>query len=300
MDLENLKLFLHLTESLHFGKTSRECHVSPPTLSRVIQRLESECGQTLFERDRRTVSLTPAGREFRNFAAETVRRWNQIHQSFRQDEAVLRGELNLFCSLTASYCLLPRLLERFHQRHPEVRIKIITGDANSAIDRVMQGEAELCISPLPSRVPASLSAHLIAKTPLQLIIPQKDGPVREQMMRGRIPWGEVPIVLQDSGIIRVELLQWLARKGVEPRVYSQVAGHEAILVLVSLGVGIGVVPKLVLDHSLIDAQVEVVQARPVFSEFDVALCTLTRQLNNPVVRAFWESREQGDGQGGEG
>ena len=58
MDLRDLKLFLHLAESCHFGRTARAMHVSPSTLSRQIQRLEEDVGHALFLRDNRTVTLT--------------------------------------------------------------------------------------------------------------------------------------------------------------------------------------------------------------------------------------------------
>ncbi len=58
MDLRDLKTFLHLAESRHFGRSARAMHVSPSTLSRQIQRLEEDLGQPLFVRDNRTVTLT--------------------------------------------------------------------------------------------------------------------------------------------------------------------------------------------------------------------------------------------------
>ncbi len=61
MDLRDLKTFLHLAESRHFGRSARAMHVSPSTLSRQIQRLEEDLGQPLFVRDNRTVTLTEAG-----------------------------------------------------------------------------------------------------------------------------------------------------------------------------------------------------------------------------------------------
>ena len=61
MDLRNLELFLHLADSLHFGKSADAMAVSPSTLSRAIQRLEQKTGCVLFERDNRSVRLTPAG-----------------------------------------------------------------------------------------------------------------------------------------------------------------------------------------------------------------------------------------------
>lgn len=62
MDLRDLKIFLHLAESRHFGRSARAMHVSPSTLSRQIQRLEDDLGQPLFVRDNRTVTLTEAGK----------------------------------------------------------------------------------------------------------------------------------------------------------------------------------------------------------------------------------------------
>lgn len=67
MDLRDLKTFLHLAESRHFGRSARAMHVSPSTLSRQIQRLEEDLGQPLFVRDNRTVTLTEAGEETARF-----------------------------------------------------------------------------------------------------------------------------------------------------------------------------------------------------------------------------------------
>ena len=61
MDFDDLRLFLHLSRTLHFGRTSQECHISASALSRSIQRLEQSVGQQLFERDNRSVELTRAG-----------------------------------------------------------------------------------------------------------------------------------------------------------------------------------------------------------------------------------------------
>jgi hypothetical protein len=65
MDYDTLRLFLHLSRTLHFLRTSRACHVSPSALSRAVQRLERETGWPLFERDRRSVRRragAPGGR----------------------------------------------------------------------------------------------------------------------------------------------------------------------------------------------------------------------------------------------
>ena len=77
------RMFLELSRSLHFLRTSRACHVSPSTLSRVVQRLERETGSVLLERDRRSVRLTAAGGRFAEHARETLERWQRLQRDLR-------------------------------------------------------------------------------------------------------------------------------------------------------------------------------------------------------------------------
>ena len=113
MHFDDLKTFLHLCQTLHFGKTSRACHVSPSTLSRIIQRLEEATGRSLFERDRRHVKITPAGLAYQTFAQDVIKNWHRVRTELDQGAQTLRGALNLYCSVTASYSILPELLRQF-------------------------------------------------------------------------------------------------------------------------------------------------------------------------------------------
>lgn len=140
MDLRDLKTFLHLAESRHFGRSARAMHVSPSTLSRQIQRLEEDLGQPLFVRDNRTVTLTEAGEELRVFAQQTLLQYQQLRHTLDQQGPSLSGELHIFCSVTAAYSHLPPILDRFRAEHPSVEIKLTTGDAADAMEKVVTGE----------------------------------------------------------------------------------------------------------------------------------------------------------------
>lgn len=95
MDLRDLKTFLHLAESRHFGRSARAMHVSPSTLSRQIQRLEEDLGQPLFVRDNRTVTLTEAGEELRTFAQQTLLQYQQLRHVIDQQGLALRRAAHL-------------------------------------------------------------------------------------------------------------------------------------------------------------------------------------------------------------
>src|SRR5262245_54071028 len=116
MDVDAQRLFVHLSRSLHFGRTSRECHVSPSALSRTIQRLETELGWPLFERDNRRVSLTPEGQAFAAYADGAVRGWEEFRRGLSKT-GHLAGEIAVFASVTACQSFLPRLLSRFRNQH---------------------------------------------------------------------------------------------------------------------------------------------------------------------------------------
>ncbi len=108
MELRDLKHFIHLFGSLNFYRTAQAMHISPSTLSRQIQRLESELGQPLFLRDNRTVTPTKTGEQFYQFAQHTLLQYQQMRMSSQSGE--LHSAVNYICfvrsrRLTAIYPL---------------------------------------------------------------------------------------------------------------------------------------------------------------------------------------------------
>src|SRR6267143_1957772 len=102
MDYDSLRLYLNLSRTLHFLRTSQECHVSPSALSRAIQRLERDAGWPLLERDRRTVRLTAEGARFAEHARDTLERWERLRRDLRGRADALAGTIAIFASVTAS------------------------------------------------------------------------------------------------------------------------------------------------------------------------------------------------------
>ncbi len=147
-------------------------HVSPSTLSRQIQRLEDDLGQPLFVRDNRTVTLTEAGEELRVFAQQTLLQYQQLRHTIDQQGPSLSGELHIFCSVTAAYSHLPPILDRFRAEHPSVEIKLTTGDAADAMEKVVTGEADLAIAGKPETLPGAVAFSMLENLAVVLIAPR--------------------------------------------------------------------------------------------------------------------------------
>ena len=97
------------------------------------------------------------------------------------------------------------------------------------------------------------------------------------------------MVLPETGIARNRVDAWFKQMGISPRIYAQVEGYEAIVSMVSLGFGVGVVPKIVLDNSPLAERIQILQVKQELEAFNVGLFTLKRNLKNPLVEAFWNS-----------
>ncbi|MDR2549564.1 MAG: HTH-type transcriptional activator IlvY [Desulfobulbus sp.] len=285
MDIRALKIFSHLAATLHFGRTSRACHLTPSALTRTIQRIEEQVGAPLFRRDNRTVALTPAGAAFKRYADEVVERWQALQRELADNE-VLGGEISLFCSVTAAMSILPPILKAFRLLHPGVQIKLQTGDAAEALDRLDNRQAEVTIAALPERLPATIVFVELALTPLVFIAPA-DGAEFLEREGERIDWARIPVILAERGLSRERIDRWFGANGIRPNIYAEVAGNEALLAMVSLGCGVGVVPELVLEKSPLRDQVRLVEVESGLAPFVIGACTLEKHLLNPVIRAFW-------------
>jgi LysR family positive regulator for ilvC len=289
MDLSALRLFRHLSRSLHFGRTSKECHVSPSALSRTIQRLEDESGAALFVRDRRSVALTDEGRLLQTFAQDTLTRFEALGQRLSRSQTRLRGTISVFASVTACQSFLPPLLSQFRRKHPDVQIHLETGYAMDALEVLRSGSVDITVAALPNDVPPTLAARVLVKIPLVFVAPADASAINELLSREVIPWSEVPMVLPSSGLARDYADRWFRKKRISPRIYGEVAGGEAILSLVSLGCGVGIVPRLVADQSPLRSALNVLDIEPKLQVFRVGVCTEKKKLRSAVVKAFWES-----------
>jgi LysR family positive regulator for ilvC len=287
LDLDALKHFLELSRTLHFGRASQACHLSPSALSRSLQRLEDELGARLLMRDNRSVRLTAEGARVQRFASETLQALSRVQSELQSDRKRLAGTLSLFASVTAAHSFLPALLGRFRAAHPEVTLRLETGSAVDALARLQDDSVDVTVAALPDAVPRALLARVITRTPLLFVAPRADCEVSRAVDRAAIEWAQVPMVLPESGLARQSIERWFRERRLAPRVYGEVSGNEAALSLVALGCGVGIVPGLVLEKSPLQSEVRALPVRPGLPDLRVGLCVKRRKLQEPVVRAFW-------------
>ncbi|MBN9735760.1 MULTISPECIES: LysR substrate-binding domain-containing protein [unclassified Pseudonocardia] len=276
MQLRDLELFVHLARTLNFGRTSLECHVSPATLTRTVQRLETEAGTRLLDRGPRGTVLTADGRRFLDWAGGALGSWAEFRAG-TDGGAELTGELRLFATVTACQSLLPALLAPFREEHPHVRPVLRTGGAAAALARLDDGEVDAAVAGVPDRLPQSLVGRTLHTTDLVLVTARGK---EEGALDG-------PFVVPDRGLVRDGADRWFRSRGATPEIVAEPDTHEALLALVVLGYGTGVVPRLVVRTSATADRLGVVEAG--LGEFPVALCVRRDDMRRPLVAALWDA-----------
>jgi LysR family positive regulator for ilvC len=288
-EYESLRQFVELSRALHFGRAARASHVSPSALSRSIQRLEAELGEQLVERSHHEVALTRAGEQFLHHARAVLDEWHRYDSERSNARGSLTGTLHMYCTVTAAQSVVPELLSELRRRHPGIRVELATGYVSDAINQLRGGHIDASIAALPDRLPAGIASRELGVTPTVFVGPRAECPVRDAVQRRRVEWNDVPLVLPAHGVVRDYVDEWLEHRRVRPAVYAEIEGHEAILSLVALGYGVGVVPKLVLDKSALRTRVAALTVRPALPDLRIALCVRERSLANPLVAAIWNA-----------
>ncbi len=288
MDYKDLQVFISIAAQQNLGRASQQLHASPSTLSRRLARMEQEAGAILFKRDAQPLVLTPAGELFRQHAEQTLAAWDALRAAVNTEVSDMTGSITLYCSVTASYSFLADLLTRFRERYPKVDLRIHTGDAAESIPRVESGDADVVIAARPEQLSSGLTFKTITPSPLLFIAPRSLGTV-PQITQAEIDWSAVPMVLSESGLARTRVNHWFDARGVKPHIYAQVSGNEAIVSMVALGVGVGVVPELVLHNSPMASRVRILNVQPELEPFAVGLCAQSQRLQEPLLQALWQT-----------
>lgn len=292
MDIRALAVFLSVADTLSFTRSAQSLHMSVSAVSRTIVRIEEELGQNILERDKRTVRLNSAGKEFRQYAQRSLADWQQIKRKLK-DSDELAGEVSLFCSVTATHSVLAPILEAFRARHPSVEIMMHTGDQADGLSRVMDGLDDIAVTGRPASLPQRLEFQPLVDSPMLFCMPTAPCVVRDMVLAGgleanEIDWEAMPFIVPERGITKDMLDDWFAAQGIKPRIYAQVAGHEAIVAMVRLGLGVGIAPELVIEASGIGSGVSPIFVRDGLPPLSVGLCCLKQRLASPLVRSLWD------------
>ena len=147
--IKQLRYFIALTESEHFGRAAERCFVSQSAFSNAIKELETTLDAQLVDRTNRNVTVTATGREVAVQARLVLRDLDSLVEAARGQKEPLTGELRLGVIPTIAPFILPDALPALREQYPDLRLLLIEDQTQRIYQRLMQGELDVLLMALP-------------------------------------------------------------------------------------------------------------------------------------------------------
>lgn len=243
MELHQLKYFVAVAQIGNFSRAAERCHVSQPSLSQQITKLERRLKRRLFDRLGRRVVLTDAGRLLLERATAVLSAVEDAERQMRDAEDAEGGRLAIGAIPTIAPYLLPAALKRFAGRYPRVELAIQEQVTGQLIASTAAGELDLAILALPIE-DERLVVEPIATEPLYLALPPGHRLSRRRQIAVTDLADERFILLDEMHCLGEQILSFCRAGGCLPRIACRSAQLATILALIELGQGISLIPEM--------------------------------------------------------
>lgn len=160
MTLNELRYAVAVARERHFGRAAESCHISQPSLSVAVRKLEDELGVTLFERGHGEVTVTPAGEALIRQARRIMDEVGVLREMASQQQDQLSGALRLGAIYTVAPYLLPELIPVLHEQAPDMPLVIEENFTARLRDRLKEGELDAIVVSLPFEEPGVVTLPL--------------------------------------------------------------------------------------------------------------------------------------------
>ncbi len=243
MTLTELRYIVMLARERHFGRAAEKCHVSQPTLSVAIKKVEQRHGVILFERSAADVRLTPIGEQIARQAERVLEEAGRLKEIAAQGKDPLVGALRLGVIYTIAPYLLPRLIPALHTRAPQMPMYLQENFTVSLAEQLRRGDLDVIIVALPFSEPGLVSRSVYDE-PFCVVTPIGH-PLSEQteISTNRIA-SENLLLLGNGNCFRDQVLQACPHLSEPGAMEGAIEGSslETVRHMVASGAGISVVP----------------------------------------------------------
>jgi DNA-binding transcriptional LysR family regulator len=285
MELRQIRSFLSIAETLHFGRTSEVIHLSQPALSLQIRALEDEIGVRLFERNRRKTSLTAAGVAFREEASQALL---GLDQAVRKAKLAANGKLGIlrigFIS-TAGNEIVPTIVRQFRERNADVEFSLRNILTIDQIQMLEAGSLDIGFLRLPIPAHSGLEVVTVHREPFVFVVPSSHKLAKRKRIRLREASGEDFVMYERAYAPGFHdlIFGMLRDAGIIPNVRQAAGEMPTLISLVDSGTGVAILPASTVKRSVASVVACEIADKIPMSEIGIAVRKGNRA---PVVDNF--------------
>jgi LysR family transcriptional regulator, transcription activator of glutamate synthase operon len=248
MELNQLRYFVSIAETLSFTRSAQMLHVSQPALSYQMRQLEMELGTRLFDRERRKIALTPSGEIFLPLAQAVLFRADEAVRVLREHMGMEAGEVRMGCNPSVATYVVPGLIATFRASFPRVLVHLVEGGDVELIRGVLEGSVDFAVVTAPGS-PQSLDAiPLPSEDMLVAVAPNHRFASRRSVALAELAY-ESFVFGSESFNVTLQSIDACRRAGFEPKVAYRTGSLESVKNFVRQGLGVSILPRMALGGS---------------------------------------------------
>jgi len=243
MTLTELRYIVALARERHFGHAADKCHVSQPTLSVALKKVEQRFGVILFERSSADVRLTTTGEQIAAQAERVLEEAGKLREICAKGKDPLSGPLRLGVIYTIAPYLLPRLIPALHARAPRMPLYLQENFTVSLSAQLRRGDLDVIVVALPFAEPGIVSSVVYAE-PFCVVMPRGHALAQEVLINTRQVAAESVLLLGNGNCFRDQVVQACPQLSAPGGTEGALEGSslETVRYMVASGAGISVVP----------------------------------------------------------
>jgi LysR family transcriptional regulator, hydrogen peroxide-inducible genes activator len=254
MEMHQLRYVVAVARTGNFSRAAEQCHVSQPSLSQQVQKLENELSQRLFDRMKRAVKLTPHGKSFVPHAIRILEEAEAAKREASDAQHLLRGTLTFGVLPTIAPYLLPEALAKFTGKYPGVEILVQEDTTAQLLHLAHRHEIDFALASAPIQDDRFEVRELFAEE-LLLALPPGHPLTRKRSVRAIDLEGERLIVMKEGHCLGDQVLSFCDRRNLRPSISFRSAQLETIQALVRSGLGISLIPAMASQSKRADMPV---------------------------------------------
>ena len=251
MEMQQLRYVVAVARTGNFSRAAEQCHVSQPSLSQQIQKLEDELGERLFDRTKRVAKLTPHGEAFLRRAVRILEEAEAATREASDAKDLLRGTMTVGVLPTIAPYLLPAVLTEFTEKYPGLEIIVQEDTTARLLKQLLAYETDLALVSLPIH-DERLEVHTLLTEELLLALQPGHPLTRKRTVKVEDLVGERLIVMKEGHCLGDQVLRFCDRRAVRPQISFRSAQLETIQALVRAGLGLSLIPTMAAQSDRTD------------------------------------------------
>jgi len=242
VDTRQLQIFMTIVETESFTRAGRRLGLSQSAISQRLGALERQLGVKLLVRAGSGVRPTPPGEILLQYARQIFHKIEEAQRVLADYETGDGGVVRIGAGRAACHFLLPPVLKEFHQRYPRLELHVLSGHTRLTLERLLAGDLDIGIVTLPVSE-TKLRITDIGRDELVAIAPPSHPWAARKNIQPTDIAGEPLLIYERRSQAFQVIERMLLEAGVLPRIVMEMDHLEAVTEMVSVGLGVAIVPR---------------------------------------------------------